>query len=64
MWAFAINWCLLSHLLTFHILVFSSETALLNELKFGKKHQWKVFYIDLLTNMAAIGISCFQLLNF
>ena len=36
MWAFAINWCLLSRLLTFHIWIFSSETALLNELKLGR----------------------------
>jgi hypothetical protein len=45
--------------LSFHILIFSSETAQPNEVKLDRKPKDCPFCPDPSTNMAAIGNSCF-----
>ena len=53
------------HPFTFHILIFSSENPLPNELKLGRKVLSKefTFFYDPLPNMATTGNSCFWLVD-
>ena len=54
------------HLLTFHILIFSSETQQPNELKLSRKHLKSAHFvmIHLYQTWPSTGNSCFWLANF